>query len=138
MECAFQEEQRARQEMAQKAIKRYQGQMRDAECAFQEEQRARQEVAEKANLADRRANALQGELEEARSLLDSAERGKRQTEAELAESRSAVNEMSSINSKASSDKRSAEGAVHTMHAEINDLLGLTPYTCNLSKFEQSI
>ena len=107
---------------AQKAIKRYQGQMRDAECAFQEEQRARQEVAEKANLADRRANALQGELEEARSLLDSAERGKRQTEAELAESRSAVNEMSSINSKASSDKRSAEGAVHTMHAEIDDLL----------------
>ena len=95
-------------------------------------------MAEKANLADRRASALQGELEEARSLLDSAERGKRQTEAELAESRSAVNEMSSINSKASSDKRSAEGAVHTMHAEINDLLGLTPYTFNLSKFEQSI
>merc|ERR1719365_503292 len=107
---------------AQKAIKRYQGQMRDTECAFQEEQRARQEVGEKASLADRRANALQGEMEEARSLLDSAERGKKQTEAELAESRSAVNEMSSINSRASSDKRSVEGAVHTMHAEIDDLL----------------
>merc|ERR1719486_480585 len=107
---------------AQKAIKRYQGQMRDAECAFQEEQRARQEIAEKANLADRRANALQGELEEARSLLDSAERGKRQTEAELAESRSAVNEMTSINSKAASDKRAVESAVHTMHAEIDDML----------------
>merc|ERR1719432_466243 len=79
-------------------------------------------MAEKASLADRRANALQGEMEEARSLLDSAERGKKQTEAELAESRSAVNEMSSINSRASSDKRSAEGAVHTMHAEIDDLL----------------
>merc|ERR1712203_59782 len=72
---------------AQKAIKRYQGQHREAECAYEEEQRQRQEVVEKATLADRRANALAGEMEEARSLLDSAERGKRQTEAELSESR---------------------------------------------------
>merc|ERR1712121_66128 len=107
---------------AQKAIKRYQGQMREAECSYEEEQRQRQEIAEKASLAERRANALAGEMEEARSLLDSAERGKRQTEAELAESRNAVNEMTSINSKAASDKRSLEGAVHTMHAEIDDML----------------
>jgi len=107
---------------AQKAIKRYQGQMREAECAYEEEQRRRQEVMEKASLAERRANALAGEMEEARSLLDSTERGKRQTEAELAESRNAVNEMTSINSKASSDKRAVESAVHTMHAEIDDML----------------
>merc|ERR1719357_2258334 len=30
--------------------------------------------------------------------------------------------MTSINSKASSDKRAIEGAVHTMHAEIDDML----------------
>merc|ERR1712111_10232 len=107
---------------AQKSIKRYQGQMRESECAYEEEQRQRQEIAEKASLAERRANALAGEMEEARSLLDSAERGKRQTEAELAESRNAVNEMSNINSKASAEKRTLEGAVHTMHAEIDDML----------------
>merc|ERR1712168_717604 len=77
---------------AQKSIKRYQGQFREAECALAEEARVRQEMNEKASLADRRANALAGEMEEARSLLDSAERGKRQTEAELAESRNAVQE----------------------------------------------
>merc|ERR1719209_1149586 len=93
---------------AQKAIKRYQGQHREAECAYEEGQR--QEVVEKATLADRRANALAGEMEEARSLLDSAERGKRQTEAELSESRAAVNEMTSINSRAASDKRAVESA----------------------------
>merc|ERR1712066_417493 len=60
--------------------------------------------------------------EEARSLLDSAERGKRQTEAELGEARGAVNEMNSINSKASAEKRAVEGQVHTMHAEIDDML----------------
>merc|ERR1711970_1081549 len=107
---------------AQKAIKRYQGQMREAECSYEEEQRQRQEMAEKASLADRRANALAGEMEEARSLLDSAERGKRQTESELGEARNAVNEMTSINSKASADKRAVEGAVHTLHAEIDDML----------------
>merc|ERR1711974_535180 len=107
---------------AQKAIKRYQGQFREAECAYEEEQRARQEMMEKASLSERRANALQGEMEEARSLLDSAERGKRQTEAELSEARNAVQEMNTINSKAGSEKRRIEGAVHTMHAEIDDML----------------
>merc|ERR1711978_654367 len=60
--------------------------------------------------------------EESRSLLDSAERGKRQTEAELSEARNAVNEMAGINSRASGEKRSIEGAVHALHAEIDDML----------------
>merc|ERR1712168_44090 len=107
---------------AQKSIKRYQGQLREAECSYEEESRMRQEMSEKASLADRRAAALQGEMEEARALLDSAERGKRQTEAELEEARNAVNEMNTINSKAANEKRSIEGLVHIMHAEIDDML----------------
>merc|ERR1712045_942968 len=105
-----------------KSIKRYQGQLREAECSYEEACRVRQEMAEKASLADRRANALQGEMEEARALLDSADRGKRQTEAELGEARTAVNEMATINSRASGDERRVEGALHTMQAEIDDLL----------------
>merc|ERR1711997_611751 len=76
----------------------------------------------RASLADRRANALQGEMEEARALLDSAERGKRQTENELTESRAAVNEMNNVNSRAAGDKRRLEAAVHTLQAEIDDML----------------
>merc|ERR1739847_163715 len=107
---------------AQKSIKRYQGQLREAECGYEEASRVRQEMAEKANLADRRAQALAGEMEEARALLDSAERGKRQTEAELSESRGAVNEMTSINTRAAAEKRGLEGSVHTLQAEIDDML----------------
>ena len=107
---------------ALKSIKRYQGQLREAETQYEEACRSRQEMSERASLADRRANALAGEVEEARALLDSAERGKRQTEAELSDARSAVNEMGSINSRANSDKRRVEGALHTMQAEIDDLL----------------
>ena len=44
-------------------------------------------------------------MEEARALLDSAERGKRQTESELTEARMAVNEMNNVNSRAAADKR---------------------------------
>ena len=107
---------------AHKAIKRYQGQLRDVEGAYEEENRQRQEIAERAGLADRKANALQGELEEARALLDSADRGKRQSDMELSEARGAVNEMTTINSKANADKRQLESAIHTMHAEIDDML----------------
>merc|ERR1719389_1098060 len=108
--------------MRPRSPSRYQGQMREAECALTEESRVRQEMSEKASLADRRANALQGELEEARALLDSADRGKKQADMELAEARGAVNDMTTINSKAGSDKRRLESAIHTMHAEIDDML----------------
>ena len=73
-------------------------------------------------MAERKANALQGELEESRALLDSADRGKKQAEMELADARGAVNDMTSINSKASSEKRHLESAIHTMHAEIDEML----------------
>merc|ERR1712027_156742 len=96
--------------------------MGEVEGAFEEESRVRREIMEKGGLAERRANALQGELEEARALLDSADRGKKQADMELSEARAAVNDMTTINSKASSDKRRLESAIHTMHAEIDDML----------------
>ena len=110
---------------ANKAIKRYQVQLRDVEGQYEEESRQRREIAEKGALAERKANSLQGEMEESRSLLDSAERGKKQAEIELADARSAVGDMTTINSRAAADKRSMESAVHAMHAEIDDLLHQT-------------
>merc|ERR1711894_438847 len=107
---------------AHKSIKRFQGQLREVEGLHSEESRQRADLAERAGLADRRAGALQGELEEARALLDSADRGKKQADMELCEARGSVNDMTTINSKASSEKRRLESAVHTMHAEIDDML----------------
>merc|ERR1719411_791403 len=97
---------------AHKSIKRYQGQLRDVESSYEEEKRGRIELSERAGLADRKANALQGELEESRALLDSAEHGKKQCDLEIAEARASVNDMTAINSKAASEKRNAESAVH--------------------------
>merc|ERR1712177_151630 len=107
---------------AHKSIKRYQTQLRDTEGLLEEELRQKMEISEKAGLAERKANALQGELEESRALLDSADRSKKQCDMELAEARAAVNDMTTINSKAASEKRHLESAVHTVHAEIDDML----------------
>ena len=107
---------------AQKSIKRYQQKLADTALSCEEETRARQHLGESASLVERRCAALAAELDEARALLDSADRGKQQTECELAESRHAVVEMTSVNSKAATEKRSVEGAVHSMHAEIDALL----------------
>merc|ERR1711881_639976 len=85
--------------------------------------RGRQEVMEAVGIAERKANALSGEVEESRALLDSAERSKRQLDSELADARNAVNEMGVINSRAMHDKRNVESMIHTLQAEIDDALG---------------
>merc|ERR1712102_154498 len=107
----------------QKAIKRYQGQLRDTIQGYEEQARGRQEIQEAVGIAERKANALSGEVEESRALLDSADRAKRQLDAELGDARNAVNEMQVINSKATHDKRGLESVIHTLQAEIDDMLG---------------
>jgi len=106
----------------QKAIKRYQGSLRDTIQGYEDEARARQQVMEQVGISERKANALSGEVEESRALLDSAERAKRQLDSELADARNAVNEMGVINSRAMHDKRNVESMIHTLQAEIDDAL----------------
>merc|ERR1739844_846386 len=106
-----------------KAIKRYQGQLRDTIQAFGDESRQRQQISEAAGIADRKAAALSGEVEESRALLDSADRAKRQIEMEIADSRNACNEITAINSRDMASKRALEGQLHTLQAEIDAMLG---------------
>merc|ERR1712098_548682 len=81
-----------------------------------------EQITEAVGIAERKANALSGEVEESRALLDSADRAKRQLDTELADARSAVNEMQVINSKAMHEKRNVESLIHTLQAEIDDML----------------
>merc|ERR1712008_91915 len=106
----------------QKAIKRYQGQLRETIQGFEDQARGRQEVMEAAGIAERKAGALSGEVEESRALLGSADRTKHQLDSELADARTAVTEMSVINGKAMHDKRALESVIHTLQAEIDDAL----------------
>merc|ERR1711878_242846 len=105
-----------------KALKRYQQQLRDTIQGFEDEARSRQQVCEQVGIADRKANALNGEMEESRALLDSSERANRQLTQEIADARLAVSEMQSINSRDAAVKRNLEGAIHTIQAEIDGML----------------
>merc|ERR1719499_2342782 len=105
-----------------KTIKRYQGQLRDTIQAYESEARSRQQVVEQVGIAERKASALAGEMEETRALLDAAERSKRQLDVELGDVRGHINEMQNINSKEMAAKRALEGSLHTAQAEIDSLL----------------
>merc|ERR1711936_1200238 len=82
-----------------KALKRYQGQLRDTIQAFEAEARAKQQVTEQVGIVERKATALAGEMDESRALLDAAERSKRQLDIDLGDVRNQINEMQTINSK---------------------------------------
>ena len=105
-----------------KALKRYQQQLRDTIQGFEDEARSRQQVCEQVGIAERKANALNGEMEESRALLDSSERANRQLTQEIADARLAVSEMQSINSRDLAVKRNLEGSIHTIQAEIDGML----------------
>merc|ERR1711951_124423 len=106
-----------------KAIKRYQGQLRETIQTYEDEARQRAQVVEAVGIADRKAAALSGEVEESKALLDSSERSKRQLDMEIADARNACNEMQAINGREMSAKRALEGHIHTVQAEIDAMLG---------------
>jgi myosin heavy chain 6/7 len=107
-----------------KSVKRYQLQLRETIQAFEDQARQRQIISEAAGIAERKAAALSGEVEESRALLDSADRNKRQLDMEIADSRNACNELTTINSREMNFKRGAEGQLHTMQAEIDSMLSI--------------
>merc|ERR1719430_3001488 len=91
-----------------KAIKRYQIQLRETIQAYEDEARTRAQVAELVGISERKASALGGEVEEAKALLDGAERANRQLGVGLTDARSAVGEMSAINARELAGKRAVE------------------------------
>merc|ERR1712142_1400164 len=75
-----------------------------------EQQRIASEYREQYGIAERRANALHGELEESRALLEQSDRARRQAEADLADGLLTV------------AKRKLEGDLHTLHADLDEML----------------
>merc|ERR1719145_135848 len=106
-----------------KSIKRYQGQLKETIQLYEDEARSRSQIMEQVGISERKAAALSGELEESKALMDSSERAKRQLEMEIADGRTAVNNMQVINGRDMTAKRGLEGAIHTIQAEVDAMLG---------------
>merc|ERR1711979_160789 len=105
-----------------KSIKRYQAQLRDTIQAFEDEARGRAQITEQVGISERKAAALSGEVEESKALLDGAERCQRQIQGDIADARSAVNNMQTINGRDMTAKRQLESIIHTMQAEVDGML----------------
>merc|ERR1711982_204795 len=105
-----------------KSIKRYQGQLRETIQSYEDEARSRAQITEQVGISERKAAALSGEVEESKALLDGAERSQRQIQADIADARSAVNNMQTINGRDMTAKRQLESSIHTMQAEVDGML----------------
>merc|ERR1712130_210916 len=106
-----------------KSVKRYQAQLKETIQLYEDEARARSQIMEQVGISERKAAALSGELEESKALMDGSERAKRQLEMEIADGRTAVNNMQVINGRDMTAKRGLEGAIHTIQAEVDAMLG---------------
>merc|ERR1712066_158758 len=69
----------------QRSIKKYQQQIRDAQGKLEEESRQKSAARDNLVTAERRANSMSNALEEARTLLEQADRNRRTMEQELAD-----------------------------------------------------
>merc|ERR1712106_1302024 len=106
----------------QKHIKKLHVDYNDTQTRVGEQQRVASEYREQYGIAERRANALHGELEESRCLLEQSDRARRQAEADLADGHEQVQNMSSANGLLTVAKRKLEGDLHTLHADLDEML----------------
>ncbi|CAL4063540.1 unnamed protein product [Meganyctiphanes norvegica] len=106
----------------QKTIKKVHIEIKDLQDRAMEEEHLASEYREQLGMAERRANALHGELEESRTLLEQSDRGRRQAEADLADVHEQLQTLSNQNNSLSLTKRKIEGELHTMQADLDDML----------------
>merc|ERR1712025_445930 len=78
---------------SQKTIKNYQVSLRDAQAKLEEEQHAKSVAHDNLLAAEKRANSNQNALEEARTLLEQADRARRMVEQELADTNESLSEQ---------------------------------------------
>merc|ERR1719220_2901248 len=107
---------------AKKAMKRTHMQLGDVNAAIEEERKIKNEVLEQLGLTERKSNAMGGELEESKALLEAAIRGQRQVEQELIDSREQVSDIVGSNTSLANAKRKLENDIHQMQADLDNML----------------
>merc|ERR1719347_2135106 len=106
----------------QKHIKKLHADYNDTQNRVAEQQKIASDYKEQYGIAERRANALYTELEESRTLLEQSDRARRQAESDLADGHEQVHNMSSANGLLTVAKRKLEGDLHTLHADLDEML----------------
>merc|ERR1719221_918874 len=105
----------------QKAIKTYQSQIREAAAKLADEQRAKEVARDHLVASERKAHAMQNALEEARTLLEQADRARRGTEAELADVNETLSDATVQNQAIAAAKRKLDAEMQTLHGDMDEM-----------------
>merc|ERR1712126_651892 len=104
----------------QKVIKRYHQQIRDLQAKLEEEQRAKEVCRDQFIAADRRAHSMQNALEEARTLLEQADRARRTCEQELSDTNEQLSELTCQNQAIAGAKK-LEAEMQTLNGDLDEM-----------------
>merc|ERR1711974_550013 len=105
----------------QKNIKRYHQSIRESQAKLEDEQRAKDVARDAFLAADRRANSMQNALEEARTLLEQADRSRRMTEQELSDTNESLSDLTCQNQAIAGAKRKLESEMQTLHGDMDEM-----------------
>merc|ERR1739846_258344 len=102
-------------------IKKYQLSLRDVQVRLEDAQRAKEVAHDHLIAADRKAHANQNALEEARTLLEQADRARRMVEQELSDTNETLSEQTCANQAISGGKRKLEAEMQTLGADLDEM-----------------
>merc|ERR1711970_337685 len=106
----------------QKHIKKLNADYTEAHNKVLEQTNIASEYKEQYGIAERRGNALFGELEESKTLLEQSDRARRQAETDLADAHELYQNMYSENGLLTVAKRKLEGDLYTLQADLDEML----------------
>merc|ERR1711997_340000 len=105
----------------QKAIKQYHQKIRESQSKLEDEQRTKEVIRDSLLANERRANAAPNALEEARTLLEQADRGRRMTEQELSDTNEQLSDQTCTNQAIAGAKRKLESEMQTLHGDMDEM-----------------
>merc|ERR1712025_466001 len=86
-----------------------------------DEQRAKEHARDALVAAERKAHSMQNALEEARTLLEQADRARRATEQELSDVNETLSDATVQNQAIAAAKRKLESEMQTLHADLDEM-----------------
>merc|ERR1711872_229474 len=106
---------------SQKSIKMIQQRLRDVQARFEEETRAKAIAQDNLIAADRRCNANQNALEEARTLLEQSDRNRRMIEQELADTNETLSDQTCTNQAINGAKSKCEQELNNLGHDLDEM-----------------
>merc|ERR1712098_400296 len=105
----------------QTTIKKYAARVRDAQVKVDDESLAKSVASDAKVAADRKAAAMQNGLEEARALLETADRQRRSAEQELADTNENIADLNNVSQNITAAKRKLEAELNQLNADLDEM-----------------